>query len=84
MTLEDWLFEHLGKVIAVVLLAGVISLWWHHRHHEQVQLPAAYAAWCKHTGNPNHLTYDEWRAMLRAEEPRTSTTFVPAPVIIHR
>lgn len=46
-------------------------------YHEKVEMPESYRAWVKQTGNPKSLTFDEWRALVRATEHHDDTTFVP-------
>lgn len=54
----------------VVALIGVLSVAiWIDVHKERVQMPEAYRAWVKQTGNPKELTYSEWRALARTREP---------------
>lgn len=48
-------------VILVVIIGGAIA-------RETVAMPEAYQAWCKETGNPKALTYQEWRSLERLEE----------------
>lgn len=47
--------------ILAILIGGVIA-------REKVAMPEAYQAWCKETGNPKALTYQEWRSLERLEE----------------
>jgi len=45
-------------VFAIIFLFG--SLWYFSHNYENVQLPRQFQSWCKHTGNPGQLTFDEW------------------------
>lgn len=48
-------------------------------HKERVQMPKAYKAWVKQTGNTNQLTYREWRALMRANEKQNYMTIISIP-----
>lgn len=45
-------------------------------HKETVEMPNAFAAWEKQTGNEKNLTYEEWRALMRANE-TTNVILIP-------
>lgn len=38
--------------------------------------PKAFQAWCKQTGNPKSLTYDEWCALVKATKNGNTTIFI--------
>lgn len=59
--------------ISAVLIFGVM-------HRERVEMPKAYAAWVKQTGNGKGLTYEEWRSLIRAQDKRdTGIILMPLP-----
>lgn len=59
---------HLELVLAVSIIAIFIVFGLaRHKTYTEKELPASYAAWVKHTGNPNHLTFEEWKALTNAE-----------------
>lgn len=47
---------------------------------ETVAMPKAFAAWCKQTGNPKELTYEEWRALVSASENQNSGSVLIVPI----
>lgn len=57
-------------IVAVIVLLCVLG--WSVHHRESVTMPKAYKAWVKQTGNTNALSYDEWRALIRANENNSS------------
>ena len=57
---------------AETILAWVVGLVaaclvWYCVYYETVQMPETYRAWIKQTGNPSHLSYQEWKALMRIE-----------------
>lgn len=48
-------------------------------YDEKVRMPKAFAAWEKQTGNEKHLTFDEWRILMKANERQNDTTFIFIP-----
>jgi Tfp pilus assembly major pilin PilA len=61
--------EYLVVVVVIMLVAGAIG---GAIFNESVEKPKQYQAWCKQTGNPNEITYQEWRSLERLEaEKRT-------------
>jgi len=68
------------EVFAVAaILALFLLLFCLHYHKETVDMPKAYQAWVKQTGNPKELTYEEWRRLLRATEKSPNVIFIPMP-----
>lgn len=53
------------ELLFIVLLLGVLI--WSAVHKERVVMKEGFQAWVKQTGNPSHLTYDEWRALWRTQ-----------------
>jgi len=47
-----------------------------HHHTENVEMPKAYQAWVKLTGNDKCLSFDEWRSLVRAGEPQSGGTYI--------
>lgn len=68
-----------GIVLVIVVLLGLVGVAGYHK--ESVEMPEAYRAWVKQTGNPKELTFEEWRALKRADE-RDGTTVVPVIIPI--
>ncbi len=68
-TLVEWLV-----VAAIVLLVGGVVLGEFRK--ERVTMPAAFKAWEKQTGNENHLTYEEWRAFRKSEQPDPQVIYI--------
>lgn len=64
-------------VLFIVSILALLAFDCHRRENEQ--MPSAFAAWEKQTGNEKHLTYDEWRALMRANEKKGDTTFIFIP-----
>lgn len=58
---------HLELVLAFSILAILLTIIVRHRTYTEKELPASYAAWVKHTGNPNHLTFEEWKALTNVD-----------------
>jgi len=69
-------------VVAIIGLLTTIVL--AVRHKEKVAMPAAYAAWVKHTGNPNELAYDEWRSLMNAKDRQWDSTIIFMPMNMGR
>lgn len=64
-------------VLFIVAILALLAFDGYRRENEQ--MPAAFAAWEKQTGNEKHLTYKEWRALMRANQRNHDTTFVFIP-----
>ncbi len=65
----------------ILLMLGLVV--WSVYHVETYEKPKAYAAWCKETGNPKELTYDEWRSLQRLKEEQSNKTYIyPQPIVI--
>lgn len=65
-------------VIATVVIA-LLSIMFLAVHIEQtVEMPKAYQAWCKQTGNPKELTFEEWKSLVSASH-KSDTTFIFIP-----
>lgn len=67
-----WTLIETAIVITIIALLGLI-FWGTHRRMT-VELPNAYRAWCKQTGNPKQLTYDEWNDLRKS---RPDDNYVP-------
>ena len=65
-------------VVAIFALLAVIVFG--NLHKERTEMPAAYAAWVKQTGNTKELTYDEWRTLMRANERQRDATLIFMPM----
>jgi hypothetical protein len=82
MRIGEWIFDNIGKVIVfwILLLLGLAVFG--AAYDETVIMPRTFAAWCKETGNPKSLSYDEWRDLVRMNEDQkpNSTVFVPMPI----
>jgi hypothetical protein len=50
--------------VLILLVMSVRSAW----VKENVEMPRAFHAWEKQTGNPQRLTYEEWRSLLKATQ----------------
>jgi len=68
-----------GFIIAA-LLGCLFAVFLAHKHEEQVEMPKAYQAWIKQTGNEKGLTFQEWRSLLRANEKQNDSTLIFIPV----
>jgi len=93
MTYQDILFNRLrdkrswwrGKEIEVIVVAGLVVMvcvffYLFHSFTEEynANLRAGYAAWCKQTDNPKHLTYGEWVALVVVMQDHDSAViFIP-------
>lgn len=66
-----------GIVCFILLLLALLGYggW----HLANVDMPEAFAAWSKHTGNPNHLTFQEWRALTKVNEPKANVVIIHQP-----
>lgn len=63
-------------VVAIIALLAVIFLNGYQK--ERIEMPRAYKAWVKHTGNTNNLTFEEWRDLVRVGQKHDTTIiFVP-------
>lgn len=71
---EDTKFSLL-MIATGVALAGVVAL---AVIQDRYEWSTAYLAFIKQTGNPNGLTFEEWRALTKAGRPQT----VNIPVVI--
>ena len=70
----------LVETCVVLAIIGLLALMlWAVHHKETVEMPEAYAAWVKQTGNEKHLTYEEWRSLMRANEKQNDTTIIFVP-----
>lgn len=78
--IEDFFCDNLGLFTLLLILGIFAGLGVFIYHDETVAWPASYAAWCKQTDNPKHLTYEEWRALNEATRPRDNTTVVTVPI----
>lgn len=68
------------ELIFVLFIVAILYLLIYDGHRkETVQMPSAFAAWEKQTGNEKHLTYEEWRSLMRANEKKSDTTFIFIP-----
>ena len=65
-------------VLAILGLLAVIVVG--ALHKERTEMPAAYAAWVKQSGNPKELTYDEWRVLMKANERQNDSTVIFMPM----
>lgn len=73
-------FDNFGWFLLAMFIFLMAGGGCHIHYVETVEMPKAYEAWCKMGGNPNGLTFEEWRSLVRAGQ-RSSTTTV-APVVI--
>ena len=64
-------------VVVIILLLAAITAGALYR--VCIELPAAYAAWEKQTGNPKELTYDEWRVLVSVSESRRDGVLIVVP-----
>ena len=55
-------------IIFIILLIAILIGLARYDIYTEKELPASYAAWVKHTGNPNHLTFKEWKALTNADQ----------------
>jgi len=69
------------EVLVVIAIIAIIGTALYAGYYvERVQMPESYQAWVKQTGNPNKLTFREWRALVRAyRHSDDSTTYIPMP-----
>ena len=74
----DWVLVVIAGVAGGLL---VLMLYGIHRR-ETVTMPAAYAAWCKLSGNSNLLTYAEWRALVVAGSAATHNHTAVRPITV--
>lgn len=70
-------------IVCVVVAAGLLLFWacWTYEH---VTMPAGYAAWVKQTGNPQSLTYEEWRALVKTMDRGRDGSVLFVPMMIPR
>lgn len=62
--------------VVCVIVMLLLTLAFSSNHKESVEMPKAYAAWVKQTGNAKNLTYEEWRALVRAGEKQGDAPFI--------
>ena len=74
----DWVLVAIAGIVGLMVLLTGYGV---HRR-ESVTMSAAYAAWCKLNGNSNALTYDEWRALVRASESPTHNSTAVVPIVV--
>lgn len=74
--IKDFVAYHISELVVLVILFGGIALIGGLAiHHEKVNMHEAYHAWVKQTDNPKALTYEEWRALNRAN--RNTIVVIP-------
>lgn len=54
-------------LIIFIILSILLTIVVRFKTFAEKELPASYAAWVKHTGNPHHLTFEEWKALTNAD-----------------
>ena len=69
--IKNNLIEIFLVALIITLFGAVVAASWIDVKYTK---PAGYAAWCKHTGNPNKLTYKEWKALV--DSTRNSDTSI--------
>lgn len=67
----NYLETALEKTIAAIIVLLLALMMWGLWYENSVDLPNAYQAWVKQTGNPNHLTYEEWNSLRRSQKDNT-------------
>lgn len=72
-----WMLIETCIVISIIGL--IVALIWSAQYKESVQMPAAFSAWEKQTGNEKHLTYMEWRSLMRANEKQNDAMLIFVP-----
>jgi len=61
-------------MIAIVVLLSFagFTIW----YDACVELPLAYKAWEKQTGNPKRLSYEEWNSLRKSEKSNDMVIFM--------
>ena len=62
-----WFFCKLIIFGMVCIVVGLGYVTYRYKHE---QLPLQYTSWSKHTGNPNNLTFEEWKYLPRETRKR--------------
>jgi heme A synthase len=78
------MFEYLGDhILESIIILGVVLLMWGivlGAVQDSRDAQAAYSGWVKLTGNEKALTFEEWRSLNAAENPKARTTIMYMPV----
>lgn len=62
--------------IIVLLLALIAGGAWDKMKHQDERERFTFAAWEKQTGNPRHLSFEEWRSLAKMNEPAASQIII--------
>jgi hypothetical protein len=56
------------EVFVVIMIMATLSIFvFSEVNYQKTELPNEYAAWVKMTGNPNNLTFEEWKSLTENE-----------------
>lgn len=64
-TVSEWVDDHLIGVVSVALVVFITLLCCWAIHIQNANYREAYPVWVKQTGNPNKLTFEEWRSLMQ-------------------
>jgi len=66
----------LEKTIAGIIVLLLAFMFWSIWYNSFVTVPRAFEAWEKQTGNPQHLTFDEWNSLRNATKDNKTVIFM--------
>ncbi len=74
--LTDWITDNGMEIMVAAVIFIFVWIGFAIHREETIEMPRAFAAWVKLTGNEKNLTYQEWRDLVEANKKQADNTFI--------